>query len=487
MESVKLNDITFSESGLMIIRHTADSTKQNTEMFIDSTSTHMLFIILVVFLAFVIGQVLAGFRSPSLLSLETQSFEFSHITSATPVTVNTSLSLVRSYHRFLDLNCTLARPEGSPRKLHFLVGYSALLIFYTDQVQRDVVELPASTAPIAFEPGSNAFSFSVIHKEISSSDSVFVSLRLTSATVILSGCTLSWSVSNSPAIQYLQLAKLLLSSIIGCVLIIYVKSGNLEAHSFSQKFCLLLGIFGLLASNPLFLFLPESTASILSSEFVISAYIASFRLFCLLQLDMICGHRYAPRLFSLTFFALFFSCYLAVDFAASCQHSRLYPSTFVPGPPLAIDKALSVFRFLYAFTFIGLGIFAARSKKASARRIVVFLLLMVFDVAASDLALISRRWTEALNYSVVPVVLKFAPPMGAGAVVLLLLRKAVPRQYRKVEPGFAGDTGAALEVDALTDLEDEKVREEEDEDEIEEDEEEDVNGEGEEEEETSEA
>jgi hypothetical protein len=109
-----------------------------------------------------------------------------------------------------------------------------------------------------------------------------------------------------------------MSFLIGYILVVFAFYLKFDSESFTQIFLLVIGITGVFSSNPLTYFIKNTGAGArISDHILMSVFTAVFRLFLLLELEMLRGKSSAPATILVILFGVFFGFYATVDAAAS--------------------------------------------------------------------------------------------------------------------------------------------------------------------------
>jgi hypothetical protein len=96
-----------------------------------------------------------------------------------------------------------------------------------------------------------------------------------------------WDFGNSSAEKYDQSAKLLMSFLVGYVLAVFAFYLRFDSEYFTQVFLLVIGVTGVFAGNPLNYFSGVAPGSRVSDHIFMAVFIAVFRVFALLQLELL--------------------------------------------------------------------------------------------------------------------------------------------------------------------------------------------------------
>jgi hypothetical protein len=109
-----------------------------------------------------------------------------------------------------------------------------------------------------------------------------------------------------------------MSFLIGYMVVIFALYLTFDAESFTQIMLLILGITGVLASNPATYFIPEKgTRARISDHILMAVFIGVFRLFMILGLEMLRSRSTSPPNFLTISLGILIGLYATVEAAAS--------------------------------------------------------------------------------------------------------------------------------------------------------------------------
>jgi hypothetical protein len=103
-----------------------------------------------------------------------------------------------------------------------------------------------------------------------------------------------WDLGNSSAEKYNQSAKLLMSFLVGCMLVAFAFYLRFDSQYFTQFFLLVVGVTGVFAANPLNYFTGAAPGARISDHILMVVFSVVFRVFVLLQRELLRTHSYAP-------------------------------------------------------------------------------------------------------------------------------------------------------------------------------------------------
>jgi hypothetical protein len=124
------------------------------------------------------------------------------------------------------------------------------------------------------------------------------------------------------------------------MLIVYLSFLVFDEKIFTELFCILLGVTGILACNHLTLFLRSSESARLSEHVFLPAFLALFRM--LLQLGLIRGRSASSNVLLMFVAAVFFCGYATVDARASFDRALLFADAETERMIVLLTEALLI-------------------------------------------------------------------------------------------------------------------------------------------------
>jgi hypothetical protein len=399
----------------------ADPTSQQSQFFIDSMSCTSFISIVSVLVVFIVVHVVAAFRAPPIRSFKNHYFPLNLLKSDRNATleIDLTLSLLQALHRSIEINCSLLKESTSSSESAFDLNVSMLARFAQNVtfLSSTFSEPRAVTVIFPRDSAQSSF-FSILRRGIDDFDSISLKVSMTSNFEAIQGFMFRWSFVDPSARTYAKSAFYLMSGLVAYMLLVFAFSLQFDIERFTTYFCVVLGIAGILAPNPLRLIV--DTPAWLDA-LLISSYIGVFRLFCLAQLEMIARGTSAPNAITFSVLIAYF-----VYFAA-------FGSDDGTGIALLTYSAISAAHIAAA---------CACSRGMATRRLFLFALLLAADVCAGW----TVRGGEFVG-SIVQEMLKVAVPMTGGAFAVFLLHTGAEPQYRKMDGAENGaDTFTVEEI-----------------------------------------
>jgi hypothetical protein len=129
----------------------------------------------------------------------------------------------------------------------------------------------------------------------------------------ISGFLFRWCFANPAAPEYERSLKLLMSFLIGSALFVFLLYLQFDAEAFTQTFLIVVGMVGFFGANPIGYVIPSAIAG----HILGAAFHAVYRLFLVVQLELLRTHAAAPVARMTIMLAALFAAYAAVEAAAS--------------------------------------------------------------------------------------------------------------------------------------------------------------------------
>jgi hypothetical protein len=344
------------------------------------------------------------------------------------VEVDIVLSQLDVMHRILEINCTLIRHRPAVHAVHLeLVVFVKAIFLLNSSVRSSVKSRPDRLSVSFAEDTRRSFPFSILRKEVIGFDSLQLKLTMLSNFNQIDGLLFSWSFANPAAAKCFRAVRLLLSLLIAYMLIIYVSFlTSDDPDFFTQIFCIVLGVFGVLAANPISA-LPGSGAPNILDHLLAAVYAAALRLFFILQLDMIRTGAAAPRPDVVAGLGTPFVLYAVVEAAAAFDRAQL-----VAGVAIDIvfqtERALAYFHKAYAAALAVWAVLAYRQKRARTR-LCIFVAFASAGLAAPVLA---HAAADELQ-SITPALVYTTVHVTTGAFTIFLMHSHGTKTYMDIE------------------------------------------------------
>jgi hypothetical protein len=405
-----------------------------TECFLDTASPRTLITTFLLLVSVILVHLISAFRAPPLIALHESNFAVNESLVNNSLELDLTVRSLRPGHRFIDISAILVRSHPAPLPIKSTYEFSSNTTFILHSAVRSTEAIAHRAIHLQFFQGAlHSTPFSIVRRNITDFDGLDISWHLQGQFTSILNCTITWHFLNGHTLKFIRSARFLLSLPIGFFLVLFCWPIQPELDGFTTPFCIVMGLIGLLGptTGP-HVPGPEATAS---QGFGFAAYISLFRLFCIIQLEMVRANAPWPRPLLFFGFGLFFGFLAVVDASASLDRA-IHPSA---PSLLATERLLACSTFAHAAAVLA-WIRLAHSRDASKRRVCTFGGFAAADVAASALALFRT------GPGVVTEVLKAAVPTMCGALSLFLLRPSDVARYGEIH----GPTGDELAVDALS-------------------------------------
>jgi hypothetical protein len=254
-----------------------------------------------------------------------------------------------------------------------------------------------------------------------------------------------------------------MSFLIGYMLVVFAFYLKFDAESFTQIFLLVLGITGVFASNPLGYFLrSKGTSARISDHILLAVFTAVFRLFLLLELEMLRAHAAAPKTLLVVLLAIFFAFYATVDAAAGYDRQThvLQAEAEVP-VVLQTETALLALDGSYvAVSLIYLIVAAVQNDGVNVRRLWFFGFAVIATGGVTLLTQVCFLLLNKYMYSVLSSMLFCSIHITVASMAIFLLHSGGGPEYTEMPK--ADDPGSmVLDADQATDDDDEEEDEDE--------------------------
>jgi hypothetical protein len=271
-------------------------------------------------------------------------------------------------------------------------------------------------------------SFALFSHDTADFASVVVNLTLyTTSFDGADGLTFQSLFTDMSVWRFQRVTFCLMSALFLYMFAVYLCHLKCDFDRFTQTFCVVLGVAGVAAGNPVALLCEPSAAMDLVSNGLVSLYVCLFRLFCVLQLELCARNKSTPNSIVYIAMMVYFGAFAVVD---SVPNQELLSLVFHVG---------------YSLLALAVMVVAWMSRNASPRRVVWFSFLLAADLLSSwaslGLAAMSRRF----KFSMLPEILRVALPLTAGALSVYFLHSNDAQQYEPMDGGGGKDMGLMIE------------------------------------------
>jgi hypothetical protein len=381
-----------------------------------------------------------SWNAPSLFSSLSESALKDPTLGNHSLEISSTVSFLRPEHRFIAIECSLLRRRVPSKNSNSLISVRSKVVFRRNsKVIEKSVLAPASVRIDFLKGNPTSSSFRVLNRGIADFDSVWVHLSLNGSFNRIEGYKCNWFFMNPVAGRYIRVTRALVSLLPLFMLGMMTVAVRIELKTFTELFCLLLGIAGVFASNPASVILGESDG--VADHVALAVYIALFRLFCLAQLDMVRLDGVSPDPILFLASGGFLSFFVMVVASASLERASV---PFIP--TLFSEQLLRWLDCCYFGVIVVLVRLAALTSPGIAWRRI----LMCAGFAAADLAAgLPSLGPVKTSSTVFPAILRATVPVSCGTCALFLLSPHSTRHYEPITSLDGGKEG--LGVDAESD------------------------------------
>jgi hypothetical protein len=432
----------------------ADPPPPISHFFLDSASFKSIATTLFVLVCLLSLHLFFTYRMPTMRSYKDEYFPLTDVEPGYPLELELSLDLLNAVHRFVQVNCTLIRRRPSPKNSIFVLEYSSRIIFLKKSVTTNAIDFSNEKLRLNFwEGGQWTNSFTILHKEVGEFDSIAMHFSFSAEFDEIDGMSFRWCYGNPLAMKASRISKYLLSVLVFYMLIVYISYLTFDKDFFTQVCCLILGTAGVFASNPFSVLFERFSGAQMFDYVLMAFFIACFRFFCILQIDLIRSGRHVPNLFLTITCGIFFAVYATFDAAASFDRAQ-YIAVVDPDLELSMPTAnvLEALHMTYGVMLAVVSIVALLMSNGFARRrLFVFILFGVAGLGATIFAQVICPQRKVYSDSLFPEMLHTVLHMITGAFLLFLMRSDPQQEYDMLNPRVEVNGGdGALQVEEVS-------------------------------------
>ncbi|OHT13127.1 hypothetical protein TRFO_16892 [Tritrichomonas foetus] len=414
---------------------------------------------IVLFLSFIVMHLFAAWSSPDLLSVKQEYFPFNKTEGNVTVDLDITLSALTNSHKFVDVNGSLIRNKtDSQPEIHLPIEYTSRTIFSKNNTVLNTANSEKVSQTLTFQSGQQSSSeFHVTHDDIVNFDTLEVKMSLTSNLTSIAGFAFNWSFANFSSAKYSRAARILMSFLIGYMLVIFTSYMNLETEAFTQIFCIIVGVAGVCSSNPIALILPAAKGARISDHVLMAAFLVAFRMFLLMQLELMRTRSSSPKLILTVIVSLAFAFYGTLNAAATYDRANhIMSSQSVSNLILPTEKILMEVHFVYAIVvFVWCILAYVQSKGYSNRRMWLFIFMNLFNLFTTIIAEVICPLTDYKRYSIFPSMTIAASHVTSAAFCIFFMHQGDDPDYGQIDAGLEASGSLDVEQMSENDLDDE--------------------------------
>jgi hypothetical protein len=353
------------------------------------------------------------------------------------------------HSRFIGLNGSLVRNERSaPRNMAVQISMNKTFSAFDAELRNEFK--PFSPYPIKFEKNDKYSSeYRVLNGEFEGIDTIHIRVSMVGDFTEITGFQFQWSFSNPSSDVYARYLTFLMSVMVGYALVAFCLALKLEPDGFTQVFVLVLGGAGVLASNPLRQLLFDEASDIWDHVFA-AFYVAVYRLFLKLQLDVIRAKTAAPRTLAGLLWVSFFVFYGLVEATATFATANRSNRASIDIPPaIQSETWRAAFAGVYiVISLVYLGATALQSDGTNSRRLWFWAGSIVITNLVTFMCHVMIRESIAAPTAVARLV--FASVHSAfAAMAIFMLHSDSESDYTMFDPSKTEQNGLMLDIDDI--------------------------------------
>jgi hypothetical protein len=421
-----------------------DSTPRVSPFFIDRASLWSVFSSLSVLLAFLLLHVLAALRAPLDHITKTEFYKPEMHPGISSCDIDFTLGALQPLHHFIKLHFSIVSDTVStPLNLPFgVVVYLAEISdrFVTHTRTREFRNLTAR-----FNKGQNhSLSQRLLHIPIHQFNLLQGRMNIRTDVQKVRAIVFTWELFNPSAVRYARTAKLLSSILIGYLLGVFIFYSKFDSDIWTQCFLIVLGITGVIASDPLGILTRLKLPLFLSLDVLPALFVCLYRAFLLLGLELLRSRSTKPSIQFLACLILFFASYAIVDgLANSERRAQIAQETTFSLPNEIARSQIGIVYLIIALGYCAVA--AISSDRPGARKLLFFAVSTVLTGIVTVVVQIWPVWDgSAKQYSLFPQMLMSGVHSSFVAITLFMFHCVGDPDYRGI---YGKETETDLEVD----------------------------------------
>jgi hypothetical protein len=404
--------------------------------FLEHTSLWSLLIAVVILIAFVAMHGYAAIRSPPVIASKEEYYRMNATNENVSIDVEITLNQLIPEHRFVSVNGSLVTNDTTTSRVLPI----DLTVHKTTQKNFVAVESNFHEGrrriDLSFTAGNNrSSSFAVTRVQARDIDTLQLRLSLGTHYKSIAGFLFRWEFGNSIAEKYDQSSKLLMSFLVGYMLVVFAFYLRFDSELFTQVLLIVVGVTGVFAANPLNYFVKAQQRARIIDHTLMAVFIAVFRLFVILGLELIRTHSQTPPRTLVAALAVVFAFYATLDAAASYdRHSHLQHAENEVKVIFKTEAARVLFDIVFAVGSVGYFVVAAVANEgANLRRVIYFGIVVAAIASTTFISHVVFLATGAFMYTLLPDMLVCSTHVTFAAITLFLLHSAGGPAYKSLE------------------------------------------------------
>jgi hypothetical protein len=448
---MSVSDTEDSESSYADVKLAANP-KSGSYFFIDTASFSSLVTTFMGLAAFLALHGFSSLRAPPTLATKSEVYNMNETNGNTSIDIDITLAQLIDRHRFVGINASLVTSETTTDRAVPIDCTVRGTLRRASSVVRSEPEKRLKSE-IAFTKGTNRSSiFPVSHFVIQGIDTIDLRLTLESEFHHIVGSEFYWSFANPSADKYHWAMKLLFSCLVAYMLVFFVFYLKLDSESFTQVYLIILGFTGVFSSNPLTYFIPSLPGPSIADHILMALFTATYKMFLILELEMLRSHSAAPRQFVVAILAVLFAVYATVDAAAGYDRQAHITNSEIEVPiRLETEITRSILHGIFAaIALIYLLAAVLRNDGVNARRVFFFGFSVVATVLMSLITDVGFLYANIWMYSIRPLLLSNSLTVTLTSLTLFLLHTGGGPEYVGIDKA-EGQDNHTMEIDQLSD------------------------------------
>ena len=448
--------------------------RDGSHFFIEGASKASYYITLLLMAAFFAMHFYSVYNTPPSIIQKEEFFEL-NTTVDKSIEIDVTLSQIQDLHRFVQVNASLVRADPTSEKsqqfsstttITFLQNYNTLSSEKDDN----------KTYIIKFEAGSNKSTFfPVLQKSTipKNCDSIRLEITTESDFTGIKGFDFTWAFANPSADKYFDSAKLLMSFLIGYMLVVFLFYLKFDAESFTQIFIIIMGVAGIMFSNPLTFISPTSAGIRFASNILESVFLNIYKIFLFVELELLRSHSNTPKTAFTVVISIIFGVFSMIEAAASNDRTVLMQTTSsVVNAALPTERAMAGINSIVSLALIAFFIVAAiQNQGTNPRRLVLFGVAVFTTAITSLITQVYFPLAGLFTTTYAPSLLYISTCVTNAAFEIFMLHCGSGIEYDKMDSLKDDQQPMVIDIEQITDDDNDDDDDEEDDEEEEEEEE----------------
>ena len=405
--------------------------------------------------SFICLHILTAARAPPFITSNLSDF-IPINRSAGNITIDLEIAItdLLPFHRHVSVHGFFARNEnGQLNALKFPFEIMLMSKFLQNGTIVSSLTPGIAKQDVTFnERDVNSSSFLISQQDIQNFDTFDIKMSITGDFTYIDGIIFSWSFSNFTSAKYARISKILMSVFIAYMLFVFYSMFTLEPEKFTKILCIILGVLGVLSSNPLGMFFFDEPSDAHLSDYIFTAvFLNFFRFFMIMEIEIIRTKSSSPNMIMLFFASVFFLFYAILESCAGFDRGRLIlASEMINSSVLKSEQYLMMMVGAYALFSIVLSILASiQSKDFSANRLHLIQFFILSCLLSNIVGNIIFPLLNFKMYTVLPSMIIGATHLTFAAFTIFFLHDGSEVEYAKVDNQEVND--GSLNIECVSD------------------------------------